>query len=225
MHSGRWTSLGAVGSGVGMLAENGLDPERTGAVGLVPFSSALSNVGDHGTEGHSLLLLGKMSERGKRSEDEDMGVPVSVGLDRPPLLSIEVLAGRVMPGSEDAVVPLEEFSHTVGSGPLLGRVDEAFLGALFEEVSQPGELGGGLVGDDDGLVSARPEALSPSMEPSDLSGDVGVDELHEGGKRALMARSEQEVHVVGHDAVEVDVDAVPFLGSSEDTADDVVDSG
>jgi hypothetical protein len=81
--------------------------------------------------------------------------------------------------------------------------------------------GGLLVGDDDGTVPARPQALTPKVESPSLLGDVGVHELHEPGEIVGARRGAEKMGMRGHDDEGVDGHLVDVLGLADDAEDDV----
>ena len=108
----------------------------------------------------------------------------------------------------------------VGSWPVERRGDEAFLAGLGKNIAETVDLGGGFVADQDGLVAARPEMRGPIDQAADLTGEVGVEVLHEAGEAMGIGDGEQEMVVVGEEGEGVDSDRVEALGSAKDTKDD-----
>jgi hypothetical protein len=52
-------------------------------------------------------------------------------------------------------------------------------------------LKGGVVGNDDGSVTARPETVTAFVKPSNFPGDIGVHKLHEQRKLVGVGGTQQ----------------------------------
>ena len=76
-----------------------------------------------------------------------------------------------------------ERGDAVGAWPDTGIFQNALFSAVGQNVTEASK-GGGVIGDDDGAVAARPEAVAPVVETTGFLGDVGVDELHKQGELA-----------------------------------------
>ena len=146
----------ALGSGVGVLAQDASDPEGA-AVGLAQLLARLGrDVGDHLGDPCPQLGWRELVPAGQRAELESFGGGELARLDLLSVLSRPVLGGAVVPGAGDGAVA-QLCMDGGGSGPVLGLGDQAFLAALGEEIAQARDLRLGLEADGDGSVAAAPE--------------------------------------------------------------------
>jgi hypothetical protein len=67
----------------------------------------------------------------------------------------------------------------VNARPILETFDESLLTAVAEHVFETRGLSFGLRADQDGLISPPEDLLPPAGEASDLSGELGVEVVHE----------------------------------------------
>ena len=67
-----------------------------------------------------------------------------------------------------------------------------------------------------------PELALPVVETTESPGEVALDVLHEGGQLRCAGRGHEQVKVVAHEAVIVELDIEPRLRMGQDADDDGV---
>ena len=90
-------------------------------------------------------------------------------------------------------------------------------------MAEPGDLSLGLVGYGDRAVALRPEFLAPAVEPPELAGDVGVDELHEVLQLELGLWPHEHVVVIREENDSIDLHSGHPLCSADRSPDRHVD--
>ena len=99
--------------------------------------------------------------------------------------------------------------------------DEVLFDAVAEDVLHALE-GRRIIEYGTSMVSTPPKSLSPTVESSELSREVALEVLHEGGQvRRTLSRQEQVV-VVAHEAMAVELDFEALERVGQDAGDDGV---
>ena len=109
----------------------------------------------------------------------------------------------------------------MGAGPVDRRGDEALLDAVGEDLAEPADLGFGLLRNQDRLIPAPPELLPPANEPTRLTGEIGVEVVHEARQALGAGDGHEQVKVVGEEGEGVDLDRVEPGGAGEDAEGEI----
>lgn len=84
---------------------------------------------------------------------------------------------------------------------------------MGEQVLKTSDLRLLLLADNDRLVPASPELVSPPHQPASLASQVGVHETHEAGQALGVWHDQQEMEVIGKKDEPADLDGKERLGS------------
>jgi hypothetical protein len=111
-------------------------------------------------------------------------------------------------------------TDAVGPGPGSRRRNESLFRRVGHDVPHA-SMGSLLIDDRDGPISARPDALWPIMQSSDLLGDVRIYKLHESGELLGIGRRKEKMNVGRQASEGIDDHVVDRLGLADDTKDEV----
>jgi hypothetical protein len=94
---------------------------------------------------------------------------------------------------------------------------------VAEEIAEPGDLGDGLVADDDEAVASTEDAAGPVAQAAHFAGDVRSRELAEAHELVFGVGDDQEVEVVTQDHDGADGEAEEALRACQYPHDQVVE--
>lgn len=168
-----------------------------------------------------ILAPREMPPAGERIEGEGLAGRIAFEGQRFLAQSSPILLGAVKPVSNERVASGESLG-AVDTWPVSAPSDEAFLDTMAQEVAQAGDLGRLFLADDDGLVAASPNLVSPTPGASHFLGDLGIDESHEACELPGVVDAKEQVIVVREDGGGANVDAITSLGTCERADNGVV---
>ncbi len=205
-----------------ILLPDGLGAERlppgAGPLGRGIGRDLLDQNGDLG----SVSLRSEVLPAGELNEAQDFGLGELLRSGIVPLHPRQILARAVVPDS------LHWFSGDQrGAGmdtrPLLDSGDEVFLDRVGEDIGQPLDLRGFFVADDDRLIAPGPDLIPPSRQAADLTGDLGIEDIHTGSELLGVVDPKQGVVMVRDACDSHDADSMAPAGSGESPDDDAVE--
>jgi hypothetical protein len=169
-----------------------------------------------------MLFSGQVAPTGHWSQFEALDENESLALEGPSIDPGSIQARTVVPVPRDGL-PGSETPKAARSRPFVGRADEVLLAPVAKQVEEPLDLGCGLLRNEDRLVAASPELLSPAYGATHFAGEVGVEVVHEGGEASGARSGEEQVVVVSEEHEGVHLYGIEAYGASEDAAAQVGD--
>ena len=164
------------------------------------------------------------SPTGKRTEGELLALDEGFRIEEKTLAPGLGLERSVLPPTRNDCA-FGERPGAVDSGPVEWRGDESLFDSMRQHISQPVDLGLLLVRNEDRLISAPPELLSPAHQPTCLPSEVRVEIGHEGGQLLGVGDAHEEVIVIREEDVGMDLDGVEARGASEHAESGLAQNG